>query len=778
MDYLTSDLTEELGTNFIEYSVEVNSNRAIPDAKTGLKPVAKRILWGAYQMGALSSKPHVKAATVVGEVMGKYHPHGDSSIYDAMARLSQNWVMRYPLIDWHGNNGNIIGAGPAASRYTEARLSKLSEEGMLSNIKKKNVDFELNFSDTLDEPVTLPSTFPNLLCNPNSGIGVAIACSWAPNNLGEVAQAIYDYMDGKEPSLPGPDFPTGGTVINKSDIPKIMQTGRGTVKVRGNYRIDKNKITFYELPYGVTIEPLLDELSDLCDKKEIEGISRIYDATNGKGVQVVIECDKNVAPETIVARLFAKSSLQSSFSYNQVALVNKTPVELNLKDCCKIYVDHNVDCIKRETEFDLEKVEKRLPVVEGLLIALEDIDNVIKLIKTSESAAAAKASLQSKYNLSELQAQAILDMKLSKLAHLEKIELEQEKKELIEKRDSLNALLTSTEKQLEIVKERLESLVKKYGDERRTQLTQIEVPKEKKEAPVVEAKPCVVVISKRGTVKRVDTKSFKPQKRATAGVKTNGDIVAFSQKTNTQDMLMVFTTKGKMYRILVDSLPEGTNTSAGSMLSSLIEFGDDEVPIAFTTLTRDTAKKYIFFATKNGIVKKVPLSEYDSMKRTGILAIKLKEGDELVDITFIDQEEMMLVTEEGFVIRFETKDMPISSRTAQGVKGLRLGATDHVVKCLPVSVPAGFLAIVTKDGKGKKVALSEFTTQGRGGKGVTGSKGPVAGAAILSESSNLLISGDKTSIVINSDEIPNLGRTASGNILLKNNMSVESISEV
>ena len=382
---MINDLTQELSTNFIEYAAAVNSDRAIPDAKSGLKPVAKRILWSAFEEGRTSSKPHVKAARIVGDVMGRYHPHGDSSIYGAMVRLSQPWVMRYPLIDWHGNNGNIAGDGPAAARYTEARLSKIAEDGLLYGIKRQNVDFIPNYDETLDEPVTLPAIFPNLLCNPNSGIGVAIACNWAPHNINDVSRAINEYLNGETISPVYPDFPTGGIIINKEDMPKIMETGHGSIKIRARYNVEKDKIIFYEIPYGETIEGLIAQVGDACEKKEIEGIADIHDESSKK-IRIVITCEKGVDPELVVKRIYTKTNFQTSFSYNQVALIDKTPTELNFKDAIKIYVDHNIDCIVRECRFDLTKAEDRLEIVEGLLKSLENIDNIIALIKSSESA--------------------------------------------------------------------------------------------------------------------------------------------------------------------------------------------------------------------------------------------------------------------------------------------------------------------------------------------------------------------------------------------------------
>ena len=403
---MQNDLTKELSTNFIEYAVAVNTDRAIPDAKSGLKPVAKRILWSAYEEGRVSSKPHVKAARIVGDVMGRYHPHGDSSIYGAMVRLSQPWVMRYPLIDWHGNNGNIAGDGPAAARYTEARLSKIAEDGMLYGIKKNNVDFIPNYDETLEEPVTLPSIFPNLLCNPNTGIGVAMACNWAPNNLKDVARAINQYINNEKIDPVFPDFPTGGLIINKDDIFKIMETGRGTIKIRARYNVEGNKLIFYEIPYGTTIEALIAEVGEACEEKDIEGISDIHDESSKK-IRIVVTCEKGIDPNFIATKLYAKTNFQTSFSYNQVALIDKTPTELNFKDAIKIYLDHNIECLIKECNFDLKKAKDRLEIVEGLLKATQNknnLDNIIKLIKESSDKKEALSKLMDstvlkKYNI-------------------------------------------------------------------------------------------------------------------------------------------------------------------------------------------------------------------------------------------------------------------------------------------------------------------------------------------------------------------------------------------
>lgn len=778
---MQNDIKNELSKNFIEYAVAVNSDRAIPDSKSGLKPVAKRILWSAFEEGRLSNKPHVKSARVVGDVMGKYHPHGDSSIYGAMVRLSQPWVLRYPLIDWHGNNGTQSGDGPAAARYTEARLSKIAEDGLLCNLKKKNVDFIPNYDETMEEPITLPSIFPNLLCNPNSGIGVAIACSWLPHNLKEVAQAIYDYMEDKEPMLPGPDFPTGGVVINKNSIPTIMKTGHGSVKVRGKYKIEKQKIIFYEIPFGVSIEKILTEIGEVCDKKEIEGIAEAHDESNKKGLRIVIECQKTVNPEVIVNKLFSKTSLQTSISYNQVALVGKTPTELNLKQCIKIYIDHNVNCIIREAEFDTEKAKKRLHIIVGLIKALDIIDDIIAMIKQSPSAAAAREILQTKWEFSEPQAKAILDMKLSRLAKLEKEELEQEKKELEELLNKLAEIIANPTAEL---RKRLESFVKKYGDDRRTELAQIEIPKEEKEIAEVIPEDVVVVATQSGLIKKVPKTSFKVQKKGGRGVKSEDDIILDVIRTNTVDNIMFFSSKGKMYRTLADNIPNGTNVTKGVPINSLVKLEPNEKIIAITSLHRKTTPKFIIFITKNGMVKKSYLEEYTKTNRnTGIAALNVKEGDSVVNILFQDEEDLLLVTKSGMSIKFETKDIGAVGRVAIGVKGINLSEGDEIVSAMSVHKITDQVGIFTSKGLGKKVKLEDFPSQRRGGKGTivykpTEQTGNIVGATMLSDEDNILLCGNKSSICISAKDVPILSKVGQGNIMIKSGQTIVSMTKI
>ena len=767
-----NDILNELSTNFIEYAVAVNTDRAIPDATSGLKPVARRILWGAFESGYLYSKPHVKSAKIVGDVMGTYHPHGDSSIYGALVRLSQSWVMRYPLIDWHGSNGNIDGDGPAHMRYTEARLSKLTEDGLLEGIKKRNVDFIPNYSEDAEEPVTLPAIFPNLLCNPNTGIGVAMACNWAPHNLKEVAQAIYDYIDGKEPMLPGPDFPTGGIIINKNDIPAIMATGHGSVKVRAKYKVEGQNIVFYEIPYGESVEALMTEIGEVCDGKDVEGVKDIRNESNKKGLRIVIECEKGISPDVIANKLFLKTNLQNSFSYNQVALIDKTPVELNLKQCIKVYLEHNLHCLAKECEFDLTKAKTRLEIVDGLLIALEDIDNIITKIKKSDSAAAAKMTLMTDYKMSEAQAKAVLDMKLARLAKLEKVEVENEKKELVEKINTLQEILKNEDKQISIVRERLENIVKKYGDARRTELMQIDIPKEDKEIVAVVPEDVVVMISQTGDIKRIPKTSFRTQRRNGKGVKTEDDATLATIRTNTIDNLLLFTNKGKMYKILVDKLPVGTNVSKGTNIANLIKIEPDEKVISITSLARENQAKYVVFITKQGLFKKTLLEEYTKTKRgTGIAAISLKDGDSLANIELMNEEDMIIITKQGQSIHFGTKEIAAIGRVTAGVKAIKLADGDEVLVGLPVRDINEKVSVFTEGGYGKKIAISEFPLQARGGKGVlvfkeTPTSGLIAGAAMINNEDVMLLIG-KNSICISATDIPSLGRQSTGNIMIQ-----------
>ncbi len=772
------DITHELSQNFIDFSYEANSQRAFADARDGLKPGQRACLWEMYKSGYISSKPHVKSAKISGAVTANWWPHGNVAIYETFARMSQNWINNIPEVDWHGGNGSqIISAEPSADRYTEARLSKATEEGLLYGLKKHNVPMILNFSEDMEWPEVFPALFPRLLINGCQGIGVTIANTWLPHALTDIAEVINKYLESGilDYSSLAPDFPSGGIIINKKDLYKIYETGKGKAVLRAKAEIVGKAILITELPYQVYIEPLIEDIKELIKSGELSDIEEVNNKSDKNRLLVEIVCGN---PAKTLNDLFRLTDLQKSYSANQWALVSKTPELLTLKEYLDIYIKHNLTCIVRENEFDYAKARERLEIVEGLLKALEDIDNIIALIKASKSSSDARDNLIKKYQFSESQAKAIVDMRLGKLANLEKIELNQERNNLTESIEQSLSIINNEDRQKEIFIERFNAFVKKFGSPRKTKVIQLDIPKDKKEVIVPDPVDCVVVISNRGFIKRIPKKSFKPQKRNTVGIKTNGETTVFSASTNTQDTLMVFSSLGKMYRLLVDTIPEGNNVSTGVLLSSLVNFEENEIPMAYTTLARDNKFEYIFFATERGIIKKVALSEYDAMKRTGIVSIKLKEGDKLAAVTFINQEEMMLITKNGMSIRFGTAAMPLSSRIAQGVKGMNVAEDDYVIAALPISNSAEYLAIVSEDGLGKKTELKEFTSQNRGGKGILCYKGKLGGATLLSKEDNLLISGNSSSIVLSIDDLPLLTRISLGNVMIKNNTKVISISKV
>ena len=779
------DLCNELSENFLGYAEAVNSDRAIPDAKSGLKPVARRILWILYDKGIISSKPHKKCARSVGEVMGRVHPHGNTSIYEALVRLAQPWVLRYPLIDFHGNWGSIAGDGPAADRYTEARLSKIAEDGMLEGLKKKVVDFQPNYSEDEEEPVTLPSLMPNLLVNPNKGIGVSLACSWLPHNLTEVCDAILATLRGEENvTLPGPDFPTGGIIINKDELAQAYKTGKGRAIVRGKYKLEergrKKLIVFYEIPYEVRTEKLLDQINEYCTKEKLEEVNEIRDESGKKGLRIVIEVDKDVNEVKLLNKLFKGTDLQKSCSFNQVALVDKKPVLLNLKDAIKVYIEHQIDIIKRAATADLEKAKMRNHIVDGLLIALEDIDNVIALIKGSESAAAAKDNLIKKYSLSEVQAKAILDMKLAKLAKLEKIELEQEKKSLIDLIAELEELLQVKEKQLLILESQLSKFKDKYGDARKIEITQVTITKEEKEVEEIIPKDVVVVVSKNNTIKKIPKSSFRTQKRNGVGIKTSDDIVLTTISTNTIDHILLFSNKGKMYKALVDDITDGTNVSKGESIANIVpSLENGEIIVAAVSLDRGNDSDNIVFLTKNGLIKKTAIKEYKDFKRkTGIIATKIKEGDAIADIAIASDNDIIITSENGMAIRIQLSEIPYGSRVSIGVKGIKLNEGDKAVALNVIDNNTKYLGVFYEDGSGKKVSISEFPVQKRDGKGLIVAKDKlVAGSLSLAEGDIVFISSSQKGICISAEDIPELSRQSVGNILIKNG-NIKSIVRV
>jgi DNA gyrase subunit A len=781
---MSIDICKELSQNFIDFAYEANSQRAFPDARDGLKPGQRACLWEMYVKGYASNKPHVKSAKIDGGVAATWWPHGTTAIYETFARMSQDWINNIPEVDWHGSNGNIvISADPAADRYTEARLAKATEEGMLAGIKKNTVPMILNFTEDEEWPEVLPAIFPRLIINGSQGIGVAIAQVWVPHNLTEIANAIQEYIATGtiDYNKLAPDFPSGGVIINKNDLHTIYETGKGKVVLRGKATIDNNTIKITALPYQVYVEPFIDSIRKLIEDGEIDGIKEIYNKTDlKKGLLVEIECEKT--PLAILNKLYQATDLQKSYSPNQTALVGKTPKLLNLKNYFDIYIEHNISCIKKEYQYDLEKAKAKLEITEGLLKALEDIDNIITLIKTSESAAKAKEKLIEKYSFTENQAKAILDMKLSRLAHLEYVELENTKKDLLATIDKCNILLLNETSQKEEFMNRLNTFVKKYGFERRTEVTQVTIPtsKEEKENVNVEPEKCVVVMTEGGTIKRIPAASFRTQKRNGVGVKTQEDITSMILRTNTIDSLMIFSNQGKMYRLLVNDIPVGTNVSKGQSIKSLVAMDAGEEPTIIYSIYRDTDAKFVLFVTKNGLVKKTSLDEYiNTKKKTGIGAISLKDSDELAIVTLIKDEPLILVTKNGYTLKFNSNEIGATSRMTCGVKGITLADGDYVVSALPIRNGTDTLALFAENGYGKKIPLSELQLQKRGGKGLIGYKiqSDVCAATLVAPEDKILIVGDKSSICISANDIPLASRASQGNLMIKNG-NIITVSKV
>jgi DNA gyrase subunit A len=789
-DIIQTPIIGEVEQSFLDYSLSVITDRAIPSAEDGLKPVARRILWDMFDKGYMNNKKFVKCAQPVGDTMGRFHPHGDSSIYGALVWLSQPWNMRYPLISFHGNNGSRDGDEAAAYRYTECKLSKMGEE-MLADIKKNTVDWQLAYTDAEEEPIYLPGRIPNLIVNGTSGIAVAMACSFAPHNLSEVMDAASHVVnnpkcDVKEllEFIKGPDFPTGGLIINKDELPAAYLTGKGRARMRGEYTVESDKkgdsIVFSSIPYKVSKEDLVQEIDKLCEEGKLENITAIRDESNKDGVRFVIEVAKGASTEPIIAKLFKLTRLEDTYSFNQVALVDKKPQLLNMKQLLEIYIEHQRDVILRRSKFEAAKIESRINILEGLLKALEDIDNVIAMIKASESAAVAKTKLMAAYNLTEDQAKAILDMKLSKLARLEKVEIEKEKANLEEELKRLKAIIENPVPELLRL---FETLKKTYGDARRSTITQVASTKEEKEIEFVEPEKCVVMMTEGGLIKRIPSASFRTQKRNGKGVKNQDDITHAVIRTNTIDSLMIFTNKGKMYRLLVNDIPVGTNVSKGQSIKSLINMDMDEEAAVMYSIYRDTDAQYVLFVTKNGLVKKTALDEYiKTKKKTGIAAISLKDDDELAAVSLIKDEQLILISQNGMAIRFNSKEITPTSRNTAGVKGINIADGDKVIAAQPVRNTTDKLAIFAQGGLSKKFGLEELPLQKRAGKGLmcykpSNSTGLVSAAALVEDADSVLIIGDKSSICIEAKEIPVLGRASVGNQVIKNSKII-SVSKV
>ena len=707
--------------------------------------------------------------------------------------MAQDWSLRYPLVEGQGNFGSVDGDGAAAMRYTEARMSKITLE-MLRDLKKDVVDFQPNFSEDLEEPMVLPSRIPNLLLNGTSGIAVGMACSFAPHNMNEVIDGIIATINNRDITveelhkeyIKAPDFPTGGTIINQHELLNGYKTGKGRVRIRGKYNVEKigrrECLVFYEIPYGVKKEKLIEDIAKLCEDKSIEGITDIRDTSNKHGMRIEIEVKKDINPDVIANHLFRLSALEDTYSLNHTAIVNKSPKVLNLKELIEVYIDHQVEVITRRTQFDLRKIDARLHIIEGLLKALEDIDNVIALIKASNNVQTAIEGLMKKYSLSEIQAKAIVEMKLRKLTGLEKVELEQENKELVEEANHLKSILGSTEVLNSVLIDELNEIKSNYGDARKTDVTNIIVKADEKDIQYVQPEEVVVVMTKAGNVKKIPAKSFKVQNRNGKGVKNQDDIILDVIRTNTIDTLMVFTALGKMYRLVVDQVPTGTNSSRGVAIHTLVKMEEHDKAIAITSLKRKTDAEFVVSVSEQGMIKKTKLEEYMKAKKSGIAAVGLREGDSIANIVFIKDEQLILVSEKGMSIRFKTDNIGSVGRTAIGVRGMKIAEGDRVVAALPINKDTDELAIFSQYGMAKRTPLKEYPIQGRDGKGTITYKpndttGVVVSAALVEDKDNVLVVGDQTSICISAKDIPSLGKASLGNIMIKGN-NVMSVTKI
>ena len=770
------NINQELSQNFLDFSYEANSQRAFADARDGLKPGQRACLWEMYSKGYSSTKPHVKSAKISGGVISSWWPHGNVAIYDTFARMSQSWINNIPEVDWHGANGSIqISGEAAADRYTEARLSKSTEDGLFVGIKKNNVPMKLNFSEDEEWPEVLPALYPRLMVNGCQGIGSTIANVWLPHSLDELAEVINEYLktDIINYSKLAPSFPTGGIIVNKDELESIYKTGKGKVILRAKTEIVGNNILITEIPYQIYVEPFIESVRQLILKDELTNIVNITNKSNKKQLLIEIECDAN--PSLVLTKLFQKTDLQKTFNANQYALIGKTPKLLNFKDYIDTFLNHNYQCIEKEYTYDLEKSKKRLEIVEGLIKALEDIDNIIALIKSSNSSKDAVINLINKYQFTENQAQAIVNMKLGRLAHLEVIELNQEKIDLTSTITNCEDVIAHLDKKKQIFIERFNAFVKKYPNPRKTQLTQLNYnPKVEKEIVNVEPEKCVVVMTEGGTIKRIPITSFRIQKRNGKGVKSQEDITHCVIRTNTIDNLMLFTNKGIMYKLLVNDIPVGTNASAGTPISALVKMSADEQVITIYSIYRDTDAKYVLFATKQGLIKKVPLEEYTGVrKKTGVSATTLHDGDNLANVSLIKDEQLIVLTKNGYAIKIDTNELGTSSRIAMGVKAINLTEGDEVACVLPIRDATDYFGIFARNGFSKKINLSELPLQKRAGRGIvvykpTVETGKIIDASLINDTDNLFICGDKKNICISAKDIVCSGRTAIGTSVIKN----------
>ena len=755
-------LKKTMERSYIDYAMSVIAARALPDVRDGLKPVQRRILHSMIELNNGPDKPHRKCARIVGDTMGKYHPHGDSSIYDALVKLAQDWNTRYPLVDGHGNFGSEDGDGAAAMRYTEARLSKISME-MLADINKDTVDFVPNFDETEKEPTVLPSRFPNLLVNGTTGIAVGMATNIPPHNLKEVIGATVKIIDNRieedrETSIDeimqiikGPDFPMGAEILGHRGIEEAYRTGRGKIKVRAVTDIEampngKHKIVVTELPYMVNKALLIQKIVELVKTKRVEGITDVRDESSREGIRVVIELKKDTNANVLLNQLYKHTQLQDTFGVNMLALVDGVPKILNISQMLGYYLKHQEDVVTRRTKYDLNKAEERAHILKGLLIALDNIDEVINIIRSSKSVQDAKNSLIERFGLTEIQAQAIVDMRLRALTGLEREKLEAEYKELMDKISYLKAILADEKKLLGVIKDELLVISQKYGDERRTALGRDvdEVTDEE----LIERENIVITMTKLGYIKRMPEDIFKAQNRGGKGIRgmqtIDEDYIESMIVTTTHNYLMFFTNTGRVYRLKGYEIPEAGRTARGVAIVNLLQLQAGEKITAVIPLKSYEDGKYLFMATRNGMVKKTDISEYQNVRKTGLTAIVLRDNDELIEVKATNgEDDIFLITKKGMTIRFNEKDVRQTGRTSMGVKGIHLGKDDIVIS-MQMSSQGEKILLVTENGMGKRTLISEFNVQNRGGKGVkcykiTDKTGDLVGAKIVTDENDIMI---------------------------------------
>lgn len=775
------DISQEMKSSFLDYAMSVIVSRALPDVRDGLKPVHRRILYTMYELGLTSDKPYKKSANVVGNVLAKYHPHGDTAVYDAMVRMAQDFSYRYMLVDGHGNFGSIDGDSPAAMRYTEARMSSIALE-LLRDIQKDTIDFGPNYDGQLKEPLVLPSRFPNLLVNGAAGIAVGMATNIPPHNLTEVIDGLLLLIDQPDVGIAdlnkvikGPDFPTGGVILGHDGIRKAYRTGRGSITIRAKTRFEKarngkTRIIVDELPYQVNKAKLIEKIASLVREKRIDGITDLRDESDRNGMRVVIELRRDVNPQVVLNNLFKYTAMQTSFGVNMLALVNGQPQVLNLKQMLEHYLNYQIEIIRRRTQFELNKAEERAHILEGYRIALDHIDEVIALIRSSQTTKEAKDGLMKQFGLSEKQAQAILDMRLQRLTGLEREKIETEYQELQKTIQRLKAILASEQEIRQVVRKEISEIKKKYGDERRTQIRVATGDIE--EEDLIPEEEVAVLLTHRGYIKRMPVSAYRAQRRGGKGVAgmgtKEGDFVQHLFVTCSHNHLLFFSNRGKVYRLKAYEVPELGRTARGTPIINLIQIEQDEHIHAVIPVKEFTDQKNLLFATIQGIVKKTPLSEFENIRKNGLFAINLREGDELVGVRLSDgDQEIILGTSLGMSIRFHEQEVRPMGRSATGVKGITLDENDYVID-MDIAIPGKDVLIVTKNGYGKRTSLSEYRLQARGGKGIktlsiTEKKGPVVGHKVVSEEEDLMIVTQSGMVIrMNMSDVSRLGRYAQG----------------